>query len=178
MAVSKHDHQREHAVKLGADETIVAGGSTRRRYEAWAGSLDAEVLDPELGKPTVIGGADVTFDCVASSQSIDDGLRFTRSGGTFVLVGMPGIPSGVDWTPLWFKELTIRAAYAYGPERYAGKACETFDVANDLMSRWGPKLAKLVGPPHALTDYRAAFAAAIDTGHSRVVKTVFEINAG
>ena len=177
VAVARYDHQRQHALSLGADELIEAKGSTKERYAAWAKALDAEVLDPEFGKPTVIGGADVTFDCVASSQTIADSLRFTKSAGTVVLVGMPGIPLGVDWTPLWFKELTVHAAYAYGPERYAGGTRETFDLGIDLMRTWGPKLAPLVGPPYELTDYHAAFASAINTGQSRIVKTVFAIDS-
>ncbi len=178
VAVAKHDHQREHAVRLGADDILTLHGSTRSRYAAWVKVLDAEAFDPELGKPAVIGGADVTFDCVASSQTIDDTLRFTRSAGTVVLVGMPGIPRGVDWTPLWYKELTIHAAYAYGPERWAGGSRETFDIALDLMRTWGPELAAVVGAPYELTDYRAAFSAALNTGKSKTTKTVFAVNPG
>jgi len=175
-AAAKYDHQRRHAQALGADQLLDAGGPVRRRFADWAKVLDAEVLDPELGKPTVLGGADATFDCVGSSQSIDDGLRFTRSAGTFVLVGMPGIPRGVDWTAMWFKELTVHAAYAYGPEHCADGEKETFHLAIELMRTWGPRLAALVGPPHDLHDYRAAIASALNTGRSGVVKTVFAIN--
>ncbi|MCH7721699.1 MAG: alcohol dehydrogenase catalytic domain-containing protein, partial [Planctomycetes bacterium] len=116
VASSKYDHQTELARRMGADTVTSATASLGQRYAAWARELDADVLDAELGKPMVIGGASATFDCVASSQSIDDAIRFTRSNGTLVLVGMPGTPSGVDWTPMWYKELTVRAAYAYGPE--------------------------------------------------------------
>jgi len=125
-----------------------------------------------LGKPAVIGGADIVYDCVASSTTIDDGLRFTRSGGTYVLVGMPGIPRRVDWTPMWFEELTVRSSYAYGREDHHGKTRDTFEIALELMTTWGDKLARLVGPPHALEDYRAALAAALATGRSGAVKTV------
>ena len=173
VAVAKYEHQRQHARRLGADELLAAGGSVRPRYAAWAESLDAEVLDPELGKPTVIGGADAVFDCVASSQSIDDGLRFTRAAGDFILVGMPAMPRGVDWTPLWFKELSVHAAYAYGRECYAGGERETFDIAIELMETWGQRLADIVGPPHPLSDYRAALRSALHTGQSGVAKTVF-----
>ena len=176
VAAAKYDHQRQHAMALGADVLLDAGGPMRQRFAVWADVLDAEVLDPELGKPTVLGGADATFDCVASSQTIDDGLRFTKSAGTFVLVGMPGVPRGVDWTALWFKELTIHAAYAYGPERCAEGEKETFHLAIDLMRAWGPRLAALVGPPHDLADYRATIASALHTGRSGVAKTVFAID--
>lgn len=175
-AVARYDHQRQMATALGASELLDSRGGFAERYPLWAKSLSAEVLKAELGKPMVIGGADVVFDCVASSQSIDDGVRFTKSGGTLVLVGMPGAPWGVDWTPIWFKEMTIRAAYAYGPERCADGEKETFLLAIDLMRAWGPRLAALVGPPHELGDYRAAIASALHTGRSGVAKTVFAIN--
>lgn len=178
VVVAKYDHQRQHALGLGADELLDTAGPLEPRYATWAKTLDAEVFKPELGKPTVIGGADVVFDCVASSRSIDDGLRFTRSGGTFVLVGMPGVPKGVDWTPMWFKELTVHASYAYGPERRGGDTCDTFDMAIDIMGTWGSTLAKLVSAPFPLEAFRAAFASALSTGQSRAVKTVFTIPDG
>lgn len=206
VAVAKHEHQQALAASLGAGACLHATGPVRARYARWAAALDAEVLDPPLGKPLVIGGADATFDCVASASSIDDAIRFTKSGGTLVLVGMPGIPKGIDWTPLWFKELTLRAAYAYGPERAVSPTGpteltgpgattattrlaadsnrgatpnqhrrDTFDIAIDRCRQWQDRLKPLVGPPFALTDYRAAFAAALNTAASRVAKTVFAI---
>lgn len=232
VAVAKHDHQERHALDLGADGLAPAQGPLNARYAAWARVLDAEVLQPELGKPTVIGGASVTFDCVGSSRSIDDGIRFTKSAGTFVLVGMPGAKTVVDWTPLWFKEITLHATYAYGverrhagpqspprdvaqspkrkrgvlapvarargsdqeqparqPERERAEApalegdpappeADTFEIAIELMRSCGTKLEVLVGPPHSLSDHRAAFFSAIHTGRSGVVKTVFSVNEG
>ena len=54
----------------------------------------------------------------------------------------------------------------------------TFDVAIELLRTWGPKLAPLTGSPYELSDYHTAFAAAIDHGRSRAVKTVFHLGAG
>jgi threonine dehydrogenase-like Zn-dependent dehydrogenase len=122
-----------------------------------------------------MGGVDVTFDCVASSTTIDDGLRFTRSGGRFVLVGMPGVPKGVDWTPMWFKELTVHAAYAYGPERTSDGQKDTFEIAMDLMRTWSSRLTALVGTAYPLEQYREAFAAALSASRSGAVKTVFSL---
>jgi len=176
VAVAKHDHQRQHALGLGADDLLPSGGSVADRYATWAALLGADVLSPEIGKPAVVGGADVTFDCVASSQTIDDAIRFTRSGGTLVLVGMPGVPRGVDWTPLLFKELTVHAAYAYGAETRPDGVRDTFDVAIELMKTHGQQLKRLVGKPFPLAKYRAALEAAINAGSNRSVKTVISIN--
>jgi len=171
LAVAKYDHQRAFASGFGVDVLLPAGGPIGQRYRHWADAIGAEVLDPELGKPAVIGGADVTFDCVASSASIDDAIRFTRSGGRLVLVGMPGIPRGIDWTPLWYKELNLHAAYAYGREQVTGKSVQTFDMAIELLPVWSARLIQLVGDPYELANYRAAIAAALDTGRTGIAKT-------
>lgn len=176
VASSKYDHQSDLAHRMGADTVMSATGSLGRRYAAWARELEAEILDADLGKPMVIGGASATFDCVASSQSIDDAIRFTSSNGTLVLVGMPGTPSGVDWTPMWYKELTVRAAYAYGPECMGDRRVDTFELAIDLLGEWGPKVSPLVGHPFELGDFRAALDCALFTGRSGVAKTVFAVN--
>jgi len=175
LAVAKYDHQRQHALSLGADEWLPSSGSVTDRYRAWATALNAEVLRPELGKPTVIGGADIVYDCVASSPSIDDGLRFTKSSGTFVLVGMPGLPKGVDWTAMWYKELTVHAAYAYGPERTANGEKDAFALAIEHMRTWKVKLKGLVGTPFALSSWKSAFASALNAGNRGTVKTVFDV---
>ncbi|MEK6677045.1 MAG: alcohol dehydrogenase catalytic domain-containing protein [Planctomycetota bacterium] len=176
VAVAKYDHQRQLAKSLGADELLSPSGTPSTRYRQWAKSLDAEILDSDLGKPTVIGGTSATFDCVASSDSIDDGLRFTKSGGTFVLVGMPGVPTGIDWTPLWYKELTLRATYAYGHEVFAGTQHDTFDLAIEWMKQWQTKLTPLVGSPFPLEDFPTAFASALHTASTGIAKTTFAPN--
>jgi threonine dehydrogenase-like Zn-dependent dehydrogenase len=175
VAVAKYPHQREHAGVLGADEVLAYESRVDDRYARLAAALGAELHRPEIGKPTVIGGADVVFDCVASSTSIDDCLRFTRAGGAMVLVGMPAIPSGVDWTAIWFKELSVHAAYAYGQEEIDGRARSTFDLALEILQQHGARLRPLVGEPFALNDYRRAVEAALHVGASRMVKTVLRI---
>jgi threonine dehydrogenase-like Zn-dependent dehydrogenase len=174
VALAKYPHQREHAQALGADKVLPYRGRIRERYADIAAALDAELHHPEIGKPTVIGGADVTFDCVASSTSIDDCLRFTAAGGEMLLVGMPGIPSGVDWTTIWFKELTVHAAYAYGQEQVTG-ARSTFELSLELLCEHGARLRPLVGEPFELRDYRRAVDTALHAGASRSVKTVFRV---
>src|SRR5690606_32946109 len=107
IAVARYPHQQEAALRLGAD--IVVGG--RDPFPDLVSRLEAESRQPELGRPTVLGGADATYDCVGSSRTIDDSMRLTRSGGSIFMVGMPSIPDNVDWTSMWFKELRIEGSY-------------------------------------------------------------------
>ncbi len=174
-AIARDPHQREHARTLGADEVLPYMPDVNDRYRHLAETLDAELFRPELGKPTVIGGADITFDCVASATSIDDCLRFTTAGGTVVLVGMPAIPSGIDWTTMWYKELTVRTTYAYGEEQHEGRKTTTFDLALEALTKHASTLRPLVGSPFAMCDYRDALRTALNTDTSASVKTVFRI---
>lgn len=179
--VAKYPHQRRLALQLGADVVLdVAEGAGRQAaYAQWAEVLDAELHFPEIGKPTVVGGADATFECVASSSSLDDSIRFTASRGNLVLIGMPGVPANIDWTAIWYKELSLHATYAYGIETTNGlpsgqtQNIHTCELALQMLRTWGPRLAPLVGKPYPLTEYRQAVRAATYTGQSQSVKTVF-----
>ena len=176
VAMAKHAHQRDHAIALGADVVVLYSSRTDERYKRLADAVGGDIYKCEIGKPTVIGGADVVYDCVASSESIDDCFRWTRAGGSLVLVGMPSIPKGIDWTSAWYKELNMHASYAYGVEKLDGKKTPTFALALEMLERMGHDLRPLVGDPFTLHDYRSAIRNALSTGASRSIKTVFAIN--
>ncbi len=75
VALAKHPHQQELAKVLGADEILPAGCG---QDEALCRQTGATLHQPEIGRPTVLGGFDLVLDCVGSSRSLDDALRFTR----------------------------------------------------------------------------------------------------
>lgn len=164
VAVARYPHQREVARRLGADAVVGTGADLR---EELALTLGAELFRPELGPPVALGGADRTFDCVGSGATLDDAMRFTRERGSVIVVGMPGVPDGVDWTAMWHKELDIRGSYTCRDE--------TFARAVQLAGEIGDRLAPLVGARYPLEQYGAAIATALDAGPSGIVKTVFAI---
>ena len=89
VAVARYPHQEEAAQRLGADEVLGAG---RDLYSAICKATGAERHQPELGKPVLVGGAEVVFDCVGSATAIDDALRFTRAKGDDGAGGDAGHP--------------------------------------------------------------------------------------
>ena len=127
--------------------------------------LDVELHAPEIGPPTGIGGADVTFDCVASGRTLDDAMRFTRARGAVIVVGMPGVPGGVDWTAMWHKELDVRGSYTSDEP--------TFERAVAIAARLDASLAPLVGARFPLAEWPAALRSALHSGESGVMKTAF-----
>ena len=98
----------------------------------------------------------------------------TRSGGEVILVGMPAIPKGVDWTNIWHKELRVQGAYAYGIERWRDTHTRTFALAMQLIRDAEELLVPLVDAKYPLHRYREAILNALHSGRRGSVKTVFE----
>jgi threonine dehydrogenase-like Zn-dependent dehydrogenase len=167
IAVAKHPTQRDLARKLGADQ-VVAPDEVFQRIRFATG---ARRLDGMLDRSLLLGGADLTFECVGRADSLNDAVCFTREGGTVVAVGMPG-EEKVDWAPIWQRELTVMGAYAYGSEpKREGQ--RTFDLA--LAAAPELHLEKLTGPLFGLGDYRDAIAYAMASGRLGAVKVAFDL---
>ena len=172
LIFAKYPHQQQLALELGADDVLSPNSG---RYAAFCELTGAASHQPELGQQVLIGGVDVTFDCIGSSVTIDDALRFTRAGGDIILVGMPGIPKNVDWTSIWYKQLNVKGAYTYGLETHNGEQVHTFTLGMRLLQKMGPGLRPLVSKPFPLRDYKRAIQTAMNTGKTATVKTVFDL---
>ena len=172
LIFAKYPHQQQLALELGADEVLSPNSG---RYAAFCELTGAASHQPELGQQVLIGGVDVTFDCIGSSVTIDDALRFTRAGGDIILVGMPGIPKNVDWTSIWYKQLNVKGAYTYGLETHNGEQIHTFTLGMRLLQKMGPGLRPLVSKPFPLRDYKRAIQTAMNTGKTATVKTAFDL---
>jgi threonine dehydrogenase-like Zn-dependent dehydrogenase len=164
IAVAKHPHQRELARLLGADQVVAPGELYQRvRFATGARRLDA------LDRPVLLGGADVTFECVGRADSLNDAVRVTRGGGRVVAVGMPG-EEKVDWAPIWQRELTVMGAYAYGVEADGQRTfAKALAAAPDLH------LDRLAGPLFGLGEYREAIEYAMKAGSLNAVKVAFDL---
>jgi threonine dehydrogenase-like Zn-dependent dehydrogenase len=166
IAIAKHPTQRDLARKLGADQVITPGEVFQRiRFATGARRLDG------MNRSLLLGGADVTFECVGRADSLNDAVRYTREGGTLVAVGMPG-EEKVDWAPIWQRELTVMGAYAYGAEpKKKGK--RTFALALEAAPEL--HLEALTGPLFGLGEYRDAIAYAMSAGRLGAVKVAFDL---
>jgi len=179
IAVAKHPVQREQARRLGADLVVgpdevyqrvrfatrahlVTGPPEARRLRG-VGTLEG------LGRPLLLGGSDVTFECTGTAGGLNDAVRFTRGGGRVVAVGMPG-EEKVDWAPIWQRELTVMGAYAYGVEPGGRR---TFELALEAAPSLG--LERLTGPLFGLGGYRDAIAYAVAAGRLSAVKVAFDL---
>jgi threonine dehydrogenase-like Zn-dependent dehydrogenase len=166
---AKHPVQREWAEAFGATEVVTpseAIGEVRR-------STRAMKLKPERGPSFLLGGVDVTIDCVGSRSSLDLALRTTRAGGRIVMAGIP--VQGADLTPLWFRELELVGAYTGGIESVGGKRKDTFAVATELAADW--PIDGMVGATYPLRRWREAIDHALAAGKLGTLKVAFDPRA-
>ena len=169
---AKYPHQQQLAIELGADDVLSPNSD---RYAAFCELTGATSHQPELGQQVLLGGVDVTFDCIGSSVTIDDALRFTRAEGEVILVGMPGIPKNVDWTSIWYKQLRVTGAYTYGLENHSDEQIHTFTLGMRFLQKMEAHLRPLVSRLFPLRDYKRALQTALNTGKTATVKTVFDL---
>jgi threonine dehydrogenase-like Zn-dependent dehydrogenase len=163
LVVARHPHQRERALKFGASQVVTpdAAVTAARRLTRSAR------LDPERGSPFLLDGVDVAFECAGTPSALDLALRTTRAGGRVVLVGLPG--TGVDLTPLWFRELELTGAYA---------ASAGFASALELSARVAKELSEMVSAVYPLRQWRDAIDHALDAGRLGAARVAFEPQAG
>src|SRR5687767_12492575 len=169
--LARHSFQAEHARRLGADRIILARGSYLAEL---ADAGEARLLKPIIGKPVGVGAFDRTFICIGSARATDDAMRVTRAGGTLVLLGNSARMDGIDWTPLWLKELTLRGSLCYGEHRHGSPASNAFREATELIAARRVTLAPLVTHVYSLADYRSALATAMDKKASGSIKVAFK----
>ncbi len=162
---AKHPEQRTFAQVFGAT-TVVEPAMLRRAVRSAVGCM--AMGDGEIER--LAGGADVVFDCVGSSDSIQNALTMTRPGGRIVLVGMAGRTT-LDLTPLWQREVALAGAYAYGQEPMLNR--RTFDVAFELAA--SADLGRLVSATYPLDRYDDALRHAANAGVRGAVKIAFDL---
>ena len=101
-------------------------------------------------------------------------MRITRAGGTLVLLGNWAKMNGIDWTPLWLKELTLRGSLCHGEHPHVSPERESFRETARLIAECRVALASLLTHVHSLADYRMALATAMDKSASASIKVAFK----
>ena len=156
--------------------------SARGNYlEALASAGGTRLLEPILGKPVGVGGFDRSFVCIGGARGMDDAMRVTRAGGTIVLLGNSSTMNGLDWTPLWLKELTVRGSLCYGAHAnahaHASPERTAFDEAAALIASGRAPIRPLLTHSFPLEEYRRAIEVARDKGGEESVKVAFKLGA-
>ncbi|MGW8143199.1 MAG: zinc-dependent alcohol dehydrogenase [Anaerolineales bacterium] len=176
IVLGRYDFQAKAARRLGATSVILRSNDNET-FRDVAEKTGATIKKPILGKPLMIGGVDITFDCVSSNSSLDTSMRLTSNGGRVIFVGEPGVVKNLDWTSIFTQELGVKAAYLYNHvEKYNGKTWKAFDLAIELMRNGQAELGWMVTHRYHLEEYRQAFELTNHRGRNQAIKIAFEFN--
>jgi threonine dehydrogenase-like Zn-dependent dehydrogenase len=167
--LARHPFQAALAGEIGADEAVLSRGDY---HDAVARVTGTRLHKPIIGRRVGSGGVAASFVCVDGPRAVEDAMRFTRQGGTVTLLGNVSTLRGLDWTPLWFKELTLRGTLAYGD--HAGTGTNAFVEAARLIAERRVNVGGLVTHAFALQDYRRALQVARSKGTEKSVKVVLK----
>jgi L-iditol 2-dehydrogenase len=169
--LARHAFQARHATTLGASRTVMARGDYIGELAEAAGT---RLLQPILGRPIGVGGFDAIYVCISSTRGVEDAMRFARAGASIVLLGNATTLKGLDWTPLWIKELTLRGTLAYGGHAHGGADSSAFNIALGLIADGRAPVASLVTHQFPLAEYGQALQAARSKGAGESVKVAFK----
>jgi threonine dehydrogenase-like Zn-dependent dehydrogenase len=172
LAVTRYEHQARLAEKLGAERAI-PHRPARRILETLAGAVDAAVMEPWRGLPMLNGGVDVIYDTVTSPETLEVGIRATRSRGSIICLGVEP-PRRFEWTPLYFKELSLVGSNAFGIEEWQGRRQHAMEWYLEFVRERRLDVTPIITHRYPLDAWRDAFLACHDQGGSGAVKVLFE----
>ena len=167
--LGRYDFQLELAERAGATHCF----RSRDEVFKWAGAFKGAIsYKPTLAPKFVEGGPSLVYDTVGSQSSIADAIALTREGGRIILVGAAA-KVDVDWTRIWYRQLSIAGVFAYGHAPFEDQQRDIYDISIQLMRGDGIGELNMVTHTYPLEEYRAALTAALDKNGYRSIKVVF-----
>lgn len=166
----RHDFQASLARALVKEINLISTAPNRFLSKA-AKVVDATVLPVTLGKPTIIGGFDIVFDCAGSSETLDNSLRLAKAQGEVMLVATANSMSGVDPTPLWHQEVRLTGSCMSGEMiDNHGEKQNIYKLANKLITS---ELSALISHQFSILDYKDAIKTALNKKKYHSTKVIF-----
>lgn len=172
VVIARYPQQVEAAKRLGAAEVLTSSKGAEI-IAAIAKLTGARAWGPrwKRGLPMLAGGVDAVYDSICSPETIEIGVRITRPRGILSIIGVEA-PKRFEWTPIYFKELRVVGANAFGVEEFRGVRKHAMEHYLDLCASGEVDIGFLVTHRYPLERWREAFATAI-TKTTGCVKVAF-----
>jgi threonine dehydrogenase-like Zn-dependent dehydrogenase len=172
LGVARYEHQARLAEKLGAG-VVLRHRPKRAVIEGVANALDVAMHVPWHGLPMLNGGVDVVYDTVTSPETLEVGVRLTRSRGAIVALGVEP-PARFEWTPLYFKELRLIGSNAFGVEEWQGRRQHAMAWYLEWVRESRVDVTSILTHRFSLDEWKEAFRTLHDQGASSAVKVLFD----
>jgi threonine dehydrogenase-like Zn-dependent dehydrogenase len=175
--VARFEAQRELAYKFGAD-LVVAHEPRLEVVQALADWSEGVLHMPFDGLPVVKpGGIDVVYDTIARPETLEVGIRVLKDRGTLVQSGV-STPGRFEWTPIYFKELTIAGSNAFGFETVEGARKHAIAHYLDFVQSGRVDLDGMLTHRFPLEGWWDAIRALAHQDTSGAIKIAFEPGLG
>jgi threonine dehydrogenase-like Zn-dependent dehydrogenase len=173
-AVSRPGKRGELARKLGASRLLV--GRPDDHVGRVAELLGVAPITPWSGRSWLQDGPAVVYDTVGSPESVETSLRLVATGGSIAVSGVEA-PRRFEWTPLYFKEVSLRGSNAFGVERLRGVEQHAFAHYFDLLAE-GFDVSAIITHRFPLARWRDAYLTIARRSRTGAVKVLLEPGAG
>ena len=168
VALARYPFQAKMARALGADEVIIGEKNTYRRVADLTG---AKYFEGYFGNRILLGGFDVIYDSVGNDESIQDSLRWVKSRGAVVIVGINLKPGKIDYTPIWHQELKVTGINCHAIEEGAQSS---FDIAAGLLMKIRLPVDELITHRFPMSNWREAIKTFLSKGKEGAIKIALE----
>ncbi|HZO76039.1 MAG TPA: alcohol dehydrogenase catalytic domain-containing protein [Ktedonobacteraceae bacterium] len=171
--LARHSFQVEQATRMGAKHIIYPQDS----YASVRQATGAQLFKGIPGNRLLLGGFDIIYDTVGHRKTLHHALRWTRSQGTIVLVGLDLHLMKIDLTPIWYREINLIGTLSHGTEHWpsgSNTQRSTFSIIEELMENGEIRPEQLITHHFALDKYQQALTIAASKAQSRAIKVVFD----
>lgn len=169
-----HGFQRRWAEDRGVPASIVR---TDAEFRDWAAGRSIAAKRVEGYGYVFRGSYDRAVVAASSERALGWALAAVRPRGVVALVAAPPALRRLDPTSVWYREVTVRGIYAYGPVPWEGRWLHPYAVLLPLIEAGTLALRHAVTHEFALEEYVAAFAAISGRSSSGAIKVVFRPQA-
>jgi threonine dehydrogenase-like Zn-dependent dehydrogenase len=171
--MARYPHQAAMARQLGADEVISEGDGYQQAARVTGGQLFVGLFNNKV----LLGGFDVIYDIVGTSDTVKDSLRWARAGGAVVLVGISPNLVRTDLSPVWHQEVDLIGSVVHGTEEWDGQRVHGYDLVIRWMRSGRFLVDGFITHRFPLKEYKEAVATAANK-RTGAIKVVFQMKSG
>ncbi|MFX1498673.1 MAG: zinc-binding dehydrogenase [Promethearchaeota archaeon] len=174
LAIGRYSFQKDLALKFGAQHVFMSRGE--QLIEEIGNLMNIELYTPERGLKWALDGPNGIIDTIASSETLEIGVRILRTQGKLVFLGV-STPRRWENTPHYFKELEIIGSNAFSIEKFEEKKAHAFEFFLNFLKEKRFDLTQLITHKFTLKNYQKAFNVLIRKGESKAIKVIFDFTS-
>jgi len=171
LGVDRYQFPMEKALEYGAKKVFTSSGN--QLIEEIGAYLGIKLVKPFYGPKWGMDGVDGIIDCVGAGATFEVGLRVSHTKTRIVFLGVSK-PVRFEWTPWYFKEISIHGSNGAGLETLEGKTQNAFQFYLDFLAAGRIDPAEMLTHTFPLVEYAKAFEVVTSKAKSNAIKVAFD----